>query len=293
MILAIIQSLRPHQWIKNLVVLAALIFSLNFRDQRLLIIGIEAVLVFCLLSGAVYLLNDLKDREKDRLHPVKKNRAIASGRLPVAVAMVVLIVVLAAGFAGAAALGSGFFSVSLAYFGLNLAYSFFLRSLMLLDVMAIAGGFVLRAIAGAEVMLDAGADVRISPWLLMCTFFLSLVLALGKRRHELGAVEEGHRGSLKGYSVALVDRLTTIAVAVTLLSYSIYSIWPETVRQFGTENLVYTIPFVFYGLGRYLFLVTARAGGADPSEMLIADRGILGTVVFWFLAVVVILYRPW
>ena len=293
MVLAIIQSLRPHQWTKNLVVLAALIFSLNFRDQRLLVIGIEAVLVFCLLSGAVYLLNDLKDREKDRLHPVKKNRAIASGRLPVSVAMVTLVLILAAGFAGAAMLGPGFLRVSLGYFGLNLAYSFFLRSLMLLDVMAIAGGFVLRAIAGAEVMIDAGADVRISPWLLMCTFFLSLVLALGKRRHELGSVEEDHRGSLKGYSVVLVDRLTTIAVAVTLLSYSIYSIWPETVLQFGTENLVYTIPFVFYGLGRYLFLVTERGGGADPSEMLIADRGILATVVLWFLAVVAILYRPW
>ena len=126
----------------------------------------------------------------------------------------------------------------------------------------------------------------------MCTFFLSLVLALGKRRHELGAVEDGHRGSLKGYSIVLVDRLTTIAVAVTLLSYSIYSIWPETVEKFGTENLIYTIPFVFYGLARYLFLVTERDGGGDPSEMLITDRGILGTVVLWFVAVVAILYWP-
>jgi 4-hydroxybenzoate polyprenyltransferase len=293
MILAIIQSLRPHQWTKNLVVLAALIFSLNFRDPRLLIIGVEAVLVFCLLSGAVYLLNDLKDREKDKLHPVKKNRAIASGRLPASVAVSTLLLVLAAGIVGAAFLGPNFLKVSAGYFALNLTYSFFLRSRMLLDVMAIAMGFVLRAIAGAEVMRDSGADIRISPWLLMCTFFLALVLALGKRRHELGSAEDGHRGSLKGYSVILVDRLTTIAVAVTLLSYSIYSIWPETVRKFDTENLVYTIPFVFYGLGRYLFLVTERGGGADPSEMLIADRGILATVVLWFLAVLAILYGPW
>jgi 4-hydroxybenzoate polyprenyltransferase len=293
MLLAILKTMRPHQWTKNLVLLAALVFSLNFRDTHLLVVNLAAVGVFCLLSGAVYLLNDLKDREKDRLHPVKRSRPIASGRLSATSALIALVVVLAGGIAGAAALGSGFLSVSIAYFTLNLAYSFVLRPRMLLDVMGIAAGFVLRALAGTEVLLDAGAEVEISPWLLMCTFFLSLVLALGKRRHELGAVEGAHRRSLRGYSVQLVDRLTTIAVAVTLLSYSLYCIWPDTIENFGTGNLLYTIPFVFYGLGRYLYLVTERDGGADPSEMLIADRGILSTVVLWFIAVFLILYRPW
>lgn len=290
---ALLRTLRPHQWTKNLVVLAALVFSLNFRDPRLLVVALEAVGVFCLLSGAVYLLNDLKDRDKDRLHPVKKNRPIASGALPPTVAVVALAVILGAGFAAAALLGPHFLAVSVAYFVLNLFYSFAFRSKMLLDVMAIAGGFVLRALAGTEVLLDAGADVEFSPWLLMCTFFLSLVLALGKRRHELGAAGEAHRGSLRGYSVQLVDRLTTVAVGVTLVSYSIYCIWPDTVEKFGTEYLIYTIPFVFYGLGRYLYLVMERDGGADPSEMLITDRGILATVVLWFGAVVLILYGPW
>jgi 4-hydroxybenzoate polyprenyltransferase len=293
MLLAILRTMRPHQWTKNLVLLAALVFSMNFLDSRLLVLSLEGVAVFCLLSGGVYLLNDLKDREKDRLHPAKKSRPIASGALPTGVALGALVVVLGAGLGWAAILGPGFLTVSASYLLLNIAYSFALRARMLLDVMGIAAGFVLRAIAGAEVLLDAGADVRISPWLLMCTFFLSLVLALGKRRHELGAVQDGHRKALRGYTVPLVDRLTTLSVGVTLLSYSIYSIWPETVEQFGTENLVYTIPFVFYGLGRYLFLVTERAGGADPSEMLITDRGILATVVLWFAAVLLILYRPW
>lgn len=293
MVLAILKTLRPHQWTKNLLLFAALIFSLNFNDEDLLLRTVAAFGVFCLLSGGVYLLNDLKDREKDRLHPVKRNRPIASGRLPIRMALGAMVVILAAGFGAAFTLGPHFFGVAAAYFGLNLAYSFALRSRMLLDVMAIAGGFVLRAIAGAEVLVDAGADVQISPWLLMCTFFLSLVLALGKRRHELGAADDGHRRSLRGYSVSFVDRLTTIAIGVTLLSYSIYSIWPDTVENFGTENLVFTIPFVFYGLARYLYLVTERDGGADPSEMLITDRGILGTVVLWSLTVLLILYRPW
>ncbi|RKZ10199.1 decaprenyl-phosphate phosphoribosyltransferase [bacterium] len=293
MFVAILKTLRPHQWTKNLVVLAALVFSLNFGDAGLARVAFEAVGVFCLLSGAVYLLNDLKDREKDRLHPIKRQRPIASGALPVPVALLAFVVVLAAGLAAAALLGPRFLAVSTAYLALNLAYSFVLRSKMLLDVMAIAAGFVLRALAGTEVLVDAGADVRISPWLLMCAFFLSLVLALGKRRHELGAAEDGHRKSLRGYSVALVDRLTTLAVGVTLVSYSIYSIWPETVEKFGTENLIYTIPFVFYGLARYLYLVTERDGGGDPSEMLITDRGILITVVLWFLVIVAILYWPW
>ncbi len=293
MFVAILKTLRPHQWTKNLVVLAALVFSLNFDDAALARVAFEAVGVFCLLSGAVYLLNDLKDREKDRLHPIKRKRPIASGALPVPIALVAFLVILAGGLAAAALLGPRFLAVSAAYLALNLAYSFVLRSMMLLDVMAIAAGFVLRALAGTEVLVDAGADVRISPWLLMCAFFLSLVLALGKRRHELGAAEDGHRKSLRGYSVALVDRLTTLAVGVTLVSYSIYSIWPETVEKFGTENLIYTIPFVFYGLARYLYLVTERDGGGDPSEMLITDRGILGTVVLWFLVIVAILYWPW
>lgn len=286
----ILQSMRPRQWTKNLVVFAALIFSLNLTDTVLLTHTAIAFVVFCALSGWVYMLNDLHDREKDRLHPRKRERPIASGRLRPPVVAGALAVLLVGGLAAAWWLGTNFFAVAVVFVVLNATYSFYLRSKVLLDVMAIATSFVLRALAGAEVLISAGENVRISPWLLLCTFFLSLFLALGKRRHELLSVSHEHRKSLRAYSVELVDRLTTVTVAVTVLCYSIYTIWPETVENFGTEKLVYTVPFVFFGLGRYLYLVTQEDKGGDPSEMLITDRSIALTVVLWVLAVVWIVY---
>ena len=286
----VLQSMRPRQWTKNLVVFAALIFSYNLTDTFLLTRTAIGFLVFCVLSGWVYLLNDLLDRDKDRMHPDKRERPIASGRLPVALVVGVLVVLLAVGLGVGWWIGNDFFWVALAFVALNTAYSLHLRSKVLLDVIAIATSFVLRALAGAEVLIASGEPVRISPWLLLCTFFLALFLALGKRRAELRSVSHEHRRSLQDYSVELVDRLTTVTVAVTVLCYSIYTIWPETVENFGTERLVFTVPFVFYGLGRYLFLVTRRDKGGDPSEMLLTDRSIASTVVLWVLVVVWIVY---
>lgn len=286
----VLRSMRPRQWTKNLVVFAALIFSLNLGETDLLLRTTIGFLVFCALSGFVYVLNDLKDREKDRVHPKKRLRPIASGRLSVRDSVIALVVLLAGGFSVAAWLGTGFLATSVAFVLLNTLYSFVLRSKVLLDVIAISTGFVLRALAGAEVLIGAGTDVRISPWLLLCTFFLSLFLGLGKRRHELKSVSHEHRRVLRAYSVELVDRLTTVTVSITVLCYSIYTIWPETVENFGTERLVFTVPFVFYGLGRYLFLVTRRDKGGDPSEMLLTDRSIASTVVLWVLVVVWIVY---
>ncbi len=288
--IAFLKTLRPHQWTKNLVLFAAIIFAQSLNDTGLLLRAIAGFGIFCGLSGSVYLLNDLKDEAKDRLHPTKRNRPIASGALPRSVALIGLMVLAAAALAAATRLGRGFVVVAVSFLLLNLAYSFFLRRMVLLDVMAIATGFVLRALAGTELLLGAGAEVRISPWLLMCTFFLSLFLALGKRRHELEGVDHDHRRSLDHYSVELVDRLTAITVAVTILSYSIYTIWPDTVAYFGTDKLLYTIPFVFYGLGRYLYLVLEKEGGGDPSEMLLNDRSILLTVLLWILTVTWIIY---
>jgi 4-hydroxybenzoate polyprenyltransferase len=236
-------------------------------------------------------MNDLKDRELDAAHPRKKARPIASGRLSPGGASSSIAVLLAGGLAAAAWLGMSFLWVSLGYLALNVLYSFFLRNQVILDVMAIATGFVLRAIAGARVLHEAGDPVEISAWLLMCTFFLSLFLGLGKRRHELRELGAGSRASLEHYSIELVDRLTSITVAVTILSYSIYTIWPSTVAHFGTENLVYTIPLVFYGLSRYLYLVLQEDKGGDPSEMLLTDRSISLTVILWIAVVAWILYR--
>lgn len=292
MILAdLLRSMRPRQWTKNLVVFAALIFSLNMTDTVLLTRTAIGFLIFCALSGWVYVLNDWFDREKDRLHPIKRERPIASGRLGPAAVVVTLVALLGGGLGTAWWLGLNVFVVAVAFVVLNAVYSFHLRSMVLLDVMAIAMSFVLRALAGAEVLAVSGQpDVRISPWLLLCTFFLSLFLALGKRRHELRSVGAEHRKSLRSYSVELVDRLTTVTIAVTVLCYSIYTIWPETVENFGTEDLVFTVPFVFYGLGRYLYLVVNEDKGGDPSEMLLTDRSIALTVLFWILTVVWIVY---
>lgn len=281
--------MRPRQWTKNLVVFAALIFSRQFDQPRLVIFSLLGFAVFCALSAAVYLLNDLHDREKDRLHPVKRLRPIASGELGASRAWGAFVVLSVGALGVAAWVGPRFFGVAIAFVALNTVYSFLLRSRVLLDVMAIASGFVLRALAGAELLHAVGTPVQISPWLLICTFFLSLFLALGKRRHELGAVDADHRRSLERYSIGLVDRLTSVTIAVTILSYSLYTIWPETVEKFGTDKLLYTIPFVFYGLGRYLYLVTEEDGGGDPSETLLTDPAILVTVVLWISSVVWIL----
>ncbi len=289
-LIAILQSMRPRQWTKNLVLFAAVIFSLHLFDRELVLRAVAGFATFCVLSGVVYMLNDLKDREQDALHPRKKNRPIASGALSPPVAWGALVVLFSVGLFAASRLGTNFLIVSVAYVTLNILYSFVLRNMVILDVMGISTGFVLRAIAGGEAISTPESRVDISAWLLMCTFFLSLFLGLGKRRHELMAVGSSHRASLRNYSIQLVDRLTAITVAVTIMSYSIYTIWPDTVAHFGTENLIYTIPFVFFGLSRYIYLVVEEDKGGDPSEMLLSDRSILATVVLWILCVAWILY---
>jgi 4-hydroxybenzoate polyprenyltransferase len=290
LLLLLFQTLRPRQWTKNLVVFAALIFAREANDRHLVLHAVVGFGTFCLLSGLVYMLNDVKDRERDRLHPRKRERPIASGRLSIAAVAVAAPVIGAVALASAYWLGPGFSMVAAAYLGLNVLYSFVLRDVVLLDVMAIAAGFVLRAIGGAEVLVGAGVPVRISAWLLICTFFLSLFLGLSKRRREAATVDAGHRASLRGYSVEYVDRLLTLTAGVTVLSYSLYTIWPDTVAKFGTEALVYTVPFVFYGIGRYLFLVQERDKGDDPAEMLLQEKSIMVTVLLWILCVAWILY---
>lgn len=290
---AILRSLRPRQWTKNLLVFAAPLFALRVHEPHVFAATAAGFGVFCLLSGSVYLLNDVKDREKDQLHPVKRRRPIASGELSAGLARGIAWVLLVASLGAAYSLGVAFAAVAAGYLLLNVLYSFLLRRLVLLDILSIATGFVLRAIAGAELMAGVGEAVPISPWLLLCTFFLSLFLALGKRRSELATVGDGHRSTLRNYSLPLVDQLTTVTVSVTILSYSIYTIWPDTVEHVGSGGLLFTVPFVVYGLGRYLFLVQQEGKGGDPSEMLLTDRSIRWTVVLWVLAVALVLYRGW
>ncbi|HEX6791622.1 MAG TPA: decaprenyl-phosphate phosphoribosyltransferase [Candidatus Krumholzibacteria bacterium] len=287
----IFASMRPHQWTKNLVVFAGLIFSRNFREQELLFRSIEAFVAFCVLSGVIYIVNDIADIEKDRLHPTKKNRPLPSGALPVPVAFVAAMAGVTVGLFLAWRLGSGFLTVACIFCALNLLYSFALKRVVLLDVVSISLSFVLRAIAGVEALRDVDPAIAISPWLLICTLFLSLFLAFCKRRYELIFLENAtdHRASLQEYSPILLDQLVGITAGGSVLAYTIYTIWPETVEKFGTTNLVYTVPLVLIGVMRYLYLVYNKQKGGSPSDLLLRERFLLVDVSAWVVLVIAIL----
>jgi 4-hydroxybenzoate polyprenyltransferase len=287
----LIRSLRPGQWTKNLLVFAGLIFGEKLLDPNAAGRAAAAFGIFCLLSSTVYLVNDVRDREADRLHPVKAKRPIASGALGVSTA-VAAAVLLAAVSAGAAFwLSYTFGLVALAYLGLLTAYSFVLKHVVIVDVLVLAGGFVLRAAAGA-----VAVGVDFSHWLLLLTLLGALFLALSKRRAELVALAGGagaHRKSLAQYSPYLLDQMIGVVTASTLLAYAFYTIHPETVAKFGTDRLLWTVPFPLYGIFRYLYLVHQREGGGNPSDTLLDDRPILACVALWGLAVIAIVYGPW
>ena len=287
----LIRSLRPGQWTKNLLVFAGLIFGEKLLDPNAAGRAAAAFGIFCLLSSTVYLVNDVRDREADRLHPVKAKRPIASGALGVTTA-VAAAVLLAAVSAGAAFwLSYTFGLVALAYLGLLTAYSFVLKHVVIVDVLVLAGGFVLRAAAGA-----VAVGVDFSHWLLLLTLLGALFLALSKRRAELVALAGGagaHRKSLAQYSPYLLDQMIGVVTASTLLAYAFYTIHPETVAKFGTDRLLWTVPFPLYGIFRYLYLVHQREGGGNPSDTLLDDRPILACVALWGLAVIAIVYGPW
>jgi 4-hydroxybenzoate polyprenyltransferase len=288
--LNLLKSLRPDQWTKNLVVFAGLIFGRHLLDPQALVRTIAALVVYCALSGAVYLVNDVVDREVDRRHPLKAKRPIASGAVPVATALGVAIALAAAALATAFRLGLPFGIVSVAYVGLQVLYSVSLKHVVILDVLAISIGFVLRAVAGAVVV-----GVAIGHWLLVCTLLLALFLALSKRRHELVLLADGaieHRRILGEYSPYLLDQMVGVVTASTLVAYAISTISPETVQTYGTDRLGLTIPFPLYGIFRYLYLVHRKEGGGSPAEMLLTDRPLLICVALWAAAVVFIIYRP-
>ncbi|MEE9268797.1 MAG: decaprenyl-phosphate phosphoribosyltransferase [Candidatus Krumholzibacteria bacterium] len=285
-------AMRPRQWTKNLVLFAGLIFSQNITNGALLLKSVYAFMIFCALSGVIYLVNDIADIEKDKIHAGKKKRPLAAGELRVAEALVFAIVVGAVALFLAYRVGSSFFTVAVVFFALNFLYSFLLKKIVLLDVVSISLSFVVRAIAGVEALVGADSTIELSPWLLICTLFLSLFLAFCKRRYELRTLDDAssHRESLAEYSPMLIDQLVGISAGGAVLSYSIYTIWPDTVAHFGTTGLIYTIPLVLIGVMRYLYLVYSREEGGSPSEMLLSDRFILIDVFVWILLVVAIFH---
>ena len=290
--LYILASMRPRQWTKNLVLFAGLIFSRNLSDPELALVSVEAFLIFCGLSGVIYLINDVADVENDKLHETKRHRPLPSGKLKVRDAIVAAVIIGAGALFLASRIGPNFLFVSLLFFILNLSYSFVLKRIVLLDVVSISLSFVIRAIAGVEALVGFDDAISISPWLLICTLFLSLFLAFCKRRHELTTMSdaEAHRATLAEYSPQLIDQLVAVSTAGAVLSYSIYTIWPDTVENFGTTNLVYTIPLVLLGVMRYLYLVYNKEKGGSPSDMLLSERFLLAVVFAWIVLVVLIIF---
>ena len=283
-------SLRPSQWTKNLIVFAALGFSerLLLFDPRAVAYAVAAFVIFCALSGAVYLVNDVVDRDADRRHPLKQHRPIAAGIVPVSAAVTLAAILGAGALAAAFALRPAFGVIGTIYVALLALYSGPLKQIVIIDVLTIAVGFFLRAAAGAIVL-----GVTISHWLLLLTILLALFLALSKRRHELVLLADtatSHRRILQEYSPYLLDQMIAVVTASTLVAYAIYTVSAETVAKFGTSLLGLTIPFPLYGIFRYLYLVHQKEGGGNPSDMLLTDRPLLICVALWAATVIFIIY---
>jgi 4-hydroxybenzoate polyprenyltransferase len=287
MVWGLVVSLRPRQWVKNLFVFAGLVFSQRLFTASLWP-ALAAFAIFCALSGAIYLLNDVADRDKDRLHPRKRERPIASGLLAVPVALGGALALVVAGLVAAFALSPRFAVVALAYVGLLSLYSVSLKHVVIVDVLTVAIGFVLRAVGGALAI-----DVDISGWLLICTVLIALFLALGKRRHEYLTLEgeaARHRPILAEYSAGLLDQMIAVVTASTVTAYALYTMSPETVAKFHTHLLPATLPFVLYGIFRYLYLLYRRQLGGNPSELFLNDRALLLNTIGWIVAVLLIIY---
>ncbi len=277
--MVLLEAMRPRQWTKNVFVFAGIIFARKLTDATSLWESLAAFGLFCLLSSSVYLINDLLDAERDREHPTKRNRPIASGRLAPSLAWAAAVVFAGASIAASFALTRDFALTAIVYFALNLLYTLVLKHLVILDVLSIAVFFVLRAAAGA-----AAISVPISHWLLICTILLALFIALSKRRHELVLLEgnaSSHRASLTEYTPYLLDQMIAVVTASTLMAYCLYTVDARTVKEVGSERLIYTIPCVLYGIFRYLYLVHQRGEGGDPDRIVIADRPFLVNALVW------------
>jgi len=283
-----LRALRPHQWIKNGFVFAALVFARRLTDTGA---GLRSLLVFaafCALASAVYLVNDVADLERDRIHPEKRLRPIASGAVSTRWALLAALLLAPAGLAAAYSLNLATGLALTTYAALNLAYTLRLKHAVLLDVFIIALGFLLRVTSGAFAI-----EVAISPWLLICTFFIALFLAFCKRRHELeslGGDAESHRGILAQYSTPFLDKMVSALASMTVMSYALYTIDPRVIARLGTDALVATVPIVLYGVFRYLYLVHIRQMGGSPTEIVLTDRGMQLVILLWLATAVASIY---
>lgn len=284
-------SLRPKQWMKNVFIFAPMIFSLHMYQVSYIGRSVLAFLLFSLVTGCIYVFNDVLDREKDRLHPVKRERPIAAGRLAVrwalalAAALLAVLLLLIAGF------NREFFLITLFYVALNVLYSLFLKRVVIIDIMVIALGFVMRVMIGAAV-----TAVVLYPWILISTFLLAIFLALIKRRQELLKIQEVHpeavtRKTLESYNVGMLDQMISIATATTLISYIMYVLSPDVQLKFHTSNLYFTVPFVIFGIFRYLFLSYAQGEGESPSDIITSDLPFTLNLLLWVSVFILLVTR--
>jgi len=287
MLRALLKTMRPRQWTKNLFIFAALVFDKQLVILSSLLRTVAGFALFCLISSAVYIFNDLSDVEADREHPEKRNRPIASGKLPMSVAWVAGIVLVIVSVGLGYLLSPAFALVVLGYFLLNLAYSRWLKHILIVDVLMLAAGFVLRVVAGVALLHVA----RFSPWLYVVMTLLSLYLGFGKRRAELALLSEeaaSHRKVLHGYTIPLLDQYIMIVSGTTIVAYSFYTFSAPNVP--ANHSMMLTIPFVVYAIFRYLYLVQVQHAGGEPEEILLSDRPFQVSLVLWALMVVIVFY---
>jgi 4-hydroxybenzoate polyprenyltransferase len=287
MLRALIKTLRPKQWTKNMFVFAALVFDGKLFQRGPLLRTVVGFVLFCLISSTVYVINDLVDIEQDRQHPIKRHRPLASGRLSPQVAILAAVLIALVCLPLAVWLDWAFGVIAIGYVVLMIAYSFWLKNLVIIDVMTIAGGFVLRVVAGVTLV----HVVRFSPWLYVCTTLLALFLAVGKRRHELFLLQgnaNGHRAILSEYSMQLINEMISILVSTTIIAYSLYTF---SAPNLPTNHLMMlTIPFVLFGLFRYLYLLHVKNEGGAPEDIVVKDRWMMAALGLWGLSVVLVLY---
>ena len=287
MIKHIIVSLRPKQWIKNILIFAGLFFSKNIFNTKLLFESITAFFIFCILSSAIYLINDIRDIDLDKYHPIKRKRPLASGELKKNIAWIVSLILLIIGIILSYNVSFLFLAITIIFIVNNIIYQILLKKIVILDAMSIAIGFVLRVYAGTTAI-----SVQTSHWLILCTFILSMFLAFGKRRHEITVLAEDsclHRETLSKYSSYFIDQLISILLTSTLICYIMYTVSDVTVGKIGNYNLLWTVPIVLYGIFRYLFLIHRKEGGGDPSLILFEDKSLMVAVLVWIFVSGIIL----
>lgn len=293
MLFAVLKTMRPRQWTKNLLVYIPLLFTLRqywqpFSREMYAFFGIAtaAFLIFCVLASSIYLINDLVDIEKDRLHPTKRNRPIASGRLPKSVAIAAIVVLLGVGIPLAFIVNLRFGIDAVIYLILTISYSFLFKNLVILDVFALAAGYVLRILAGADAI-----SVPPSPWLFVCTMLLALFIGFSKRRHELVLLEDGatnHRVILKEYTAEVLDEMIAVTTASFVMAYSLYTFSAENLPK--NHSMMLTIPFALYVVFRLLYQVHVKHEGGSPEELVLRDRPLFGALLAWGLAIIAIFY---